>query len=296
MGTIAHLWVDADDADDAASDAIAYLLHLEGLWSRFEPGSDISALNHAQGAAQRVSEETVTLVDLARSGFAATRGAFDPTILGDLERAGYDRTFPAMTAASVAAATSGLQRGMQHVVLDPTRASVQLPEGVGFDAGGIGKGLAADLAVERLLSLGARGVCVNIGGDARASGVPPTAKRWSFAIASPFNGEQLTAAEFTDGAIATSSTVVRRWHSNEQTRHHLIDPRSGRPVDNDIVMATVVAARGWQVEVLTKAIFVAGTDRGLRLVEDVGAEAFVILRDGTTVETTGWHQLQRVES
>ena len=67
-----------------------------------------------------------------------------------------------------------------------------LPPGVGFDPGGIGKGLAADLVVDLLLDGGAAGACVDLGGDGRMAGEPPTGG-WRVGIGNPYVDGELIA-------------------------------------------------------------------------------------------------------
>src|SRR5689334_13382282 len=113
MGTIARLH--AEDAggnvvEAVAADAALTLWDLDRRWSRFDAGSEVSRLNAAAGRAMTVSSPTLLLVELARQGWAITDGAFDPTILGDVARAGYDRSFEMITDESANAASSRFRR------------------------------------------------------------------------------------------------------------------------------------------------------------------------------------------
>jgi thiamine biosynthesis lipoprotein len=146
---------------------------LERRWSRFRPDSEISRLNALAGSPMAVSPETLGLIGRALEGARVTGGRYDPTVLGDLLRAGYDRSFEEVGAAGAAGGGSPLGRGWARVVVDAAGSSVTLPAGVGLDPGGIGKGYAADLVVEELRAAGAAGVCVNLGGDLRAEGRAP---------------------------------------------------------------------------------------------------------------------------
>jgi hypothetical protein len=149
---------------------------LEQRWSRFLATSEISRLNALAGLPVRLSPITVGLVERALEGARVTGGRYDPTVLGDVLRAGYDRSFERLTGEAPRG-TSPLGQGYDRIVVDLARSTVTLPLGVGLDPGGIGKGYAADLLVEELLPRGAAGACVNVGGDlrvwftARASGI-----------------------------------------------------------------------------------------------------------------------------
>jgi FAD:protein FMN transferase len=257
---------------------------LEELWSRFLPTSEVSRLNAAAGThALLVTPETFELVARGVEAWRLTGGRFDPTVLGDVLRAGYTTSFeqlPAVAGASV----SRLGRGCAGIELDPLLGAVRLPHGVGFDPGGLGKGLAADLVVDELLAAGAAGACVNLGGDVRVAGTAPTAS-WAIAIDHPSRAEPAAVVHLRAGAVATSSRLHRRWATDDGFAHHLIDPRRGAPADGTVGTATVIAATGWQAEMLAKASFLAGLGPGLELLERHGAAGLLVDDDGAVLTT-----------
>jgi thiamine biosynthesis lipoprotein len=166
-----------------------------------------------------------------------------------------------------------------------------LPDGVGFDPGGIGKGFAADLVSDALAATGARGVCVNIGGDARVRGVAPDERAggvWTIDVLDPGDDTVRATVALQAGAVATSSRVRRSWVVGGQVRHHLVDPHAGAPVENEIVSVTVVASDGWRAEVLAKAAFVGGVEHGLALLDDLGAAGVAFDRSGGTHPSASW--------
>jgi thiamine biosynthesis lipoprotein len=236
---------------------------LESRWSRFIPDSEVSRLNRAHGQAMAVSTETLRLVRVAIEGWRRTDGLYDPTVLGDLVRAGYDRSLELLPASRPVEPMSAWRRGAGEIHVGDDQ--VRLPDGVGFDPGGVGKGLAADIVAAELLAAGADRVLVDIGGDLRVAGRAP-AGGWSIAL--PEGG----TVRLDGGGVATSGPSRRRWLVAGQTRHHLVDPRTGRPADIPSDRAvTVVAAEAWQAEVLATAAVVAGPGLGDELVRCAGA-------------------------
>jgi FAD:protein FMN transferase len=272
------------------------VLDLEARWSRFVPTSEINALNDAQGAAVRLSPDTLELLTHARAGWEATYGLFDPTVLGDVERAGYDRSFDLLAEPGPDPVPSARRRGCDTLEVDRARGTARMDPEVGFDPGGIAKGFATDLVSRAALDGGAAGVLVDLGGDVRVSGEPPDHDpAWRVGIEDPRDGWEgqggptLASVHLTDGAVATSARSRRRWTDAQgQARHHLIDPRRGEPADHDVLAASVVAASGWQAEVLAKAAFVGGAVQGLGLVETVGAAGLVVGSDGRVAPGRGW--------
>jgi thiamine biosynthesis lipoprotein len=290
MGTLAHAVTIGDCAADLTERACVHLRELEACWSRFESSSEISRLNASGGAPLVVSAATVALIQLGIEGWRVTNGFFDPTVLGDVVRAGYDRSFTEITDATAREASSTLRRGCDEIEVDVTRGHVRLPEGVGVDPGGIGKGLAADLVVDVLRASGADGACVSVGGDVRVAGTAPR-EGWVVDVSHPQCRWPDASIELVDGAIATSATAYRAWRCGDERRHHLVDPRTGVPIDNDIMSVSVAAARGWQADVLTKAIFVGGVAAGLELVDELDAAALVVTADGVRHTSRRWCEL-----
>jgi thiamine biosynthesis lipoprotein len=223
------------------------------------------------------------LGERALDGWRLTGGLFDPTVLGDVIRAGYDRSFE-LLEQDAGPGASTMRRGAADVTVDP-HGLVWFPRGVGFDPGGVGKGLAADLLTEELLDAGAAGALVNVGGDLRVAGESPTGLGWCIDVEGPLDPAPIARVGLRDGGVATSSRVRRRWKNDGVARHHLIDPRTGAPSATDAPAVTVVAAEAWQAEVLAKAAFVAGAKAGLDLVASLGAAALTVRADGSTWTT-----------
>jgi FAD:protein FMN transferase len=264
---------------------------LERLWSRFRPDSEVSLLNAAGGRSMEVSDETIRLVSTAVEAWFLAEGAYDPTVLGDVLRAGYTVSFERLPALPTGPlAHSQLRIGAAGIRINPLDRRVELPVGVGFDPGGIGKGLAADMVAEELIASGAGGACVNVGGDLRVCGTPPDGvpgSGWAIGVDSPVNTECVAVLGLADGGVATSSRLRRRWiAAGGKPSHHLIDPRTGKPADAGLAAVSVVAAHAWQAEMLSKAVFVKGATAGAALLDDFGAAGLFVTDDGSILKTT----------
>jgi thiamine biosynthesis lipoprotein len=255
MGSTAHVVVLGSRAAALAPLCRDRLAQLESRWSRFRHDSEVSVLNRSAGTDVIVSHDTALLVQRAIDGWRVTDGAFDPTVLGAMLRAGYDRDFGLLgdRLDGDVAPGSALANGADGIEVDLATRRVYLPPGVGVDPGGIGKGLAADMVAAELLAEGAEGVCVNVGGDVRVAGVAPDERGWRVDLEDPESGMPFARVVLADGAVATSSPLRRRWRGTRREVHHLIDPRTGDVADTDARSATVVAAEAWQAEVLAKA-------------------------------------------
>jgi thiamine biosynthesis lipoprotein len=270
--------------------AHARIAQLEQRWSRFIESSEVCALRRGAGDWVTVSDDTERLVELAVEGWRVSGGGFDPLVLDAVERAGYDRSFDAIEACSANNALHDARPPTAFVLapmataIEVTTGMVRLPAGCAFDPGGIGKGLAADKVVADLVSAGAAGACVNLGGDLRVAGRAPDGGDWTIAIEDPWSRDAIVDVGIRDGAVATSSTQRRRWTLDGVPRHHLIDPATGEPSTSDLVAVTVIAGAGWMAEVLAKAALLRGAQRW-RDVLPAGVEGLAIDRDGEALTT-----------
>ena len=288
MGTTAHVVVVAPtpaEADAALARARTRLESLESRWSRFLPDSEISRLNRVSGSPAIVSAETRALLAHAVDGWERTDGRFDPTVHDALVALGYDRDFDEISTAPGAAATPGAAPGCGGVVVDDFIGTVTVPRGVRLDAGGIGKGFAADLVAEELLASGVDGACVNVGGDLRVVGDSPDGLGWAIDVEHPLTGASIDHVHLNDGAVVTTCRTRRTWGPADDRRHHLVDPSTGRSATSGLAGVTVVAGQAWWAEVLAKAAFVAGPVEGAALIARHGASGFLVDDAGDVVRS-----------
>lgn len=287
MGTTVEVTVVGGDAT-LLTIARGRVRDLERRWSRFVPTSDVSRLNAAPGTPVVVSSETVDLVLRAREGARLTGGRFNPLVLDALEAAGYRETFARIDRPTVGAAAGVPAPDATAIVVDVDARCVTLPAGARIDPGGIGKGYAADLVADELLRLGARGVCVNVGGDLRVAGATPgPGDAWLIAVRDDPSDAPVAHLAVADGAVATTSRSRRRWEGADGTlHHHVIDPATGASAVTPVVHATVVASEAWRAEVLSKVAFLDGAS-GIEFVESLGATALVVSEMGA-MAGPGW--------
>ncbi len=242
------------------ADALGLLTRLEHRWSRFIDDSDISRLNRAEGRPVEVDASTITLLSVMLDGWRRTQGRFDPSTLPALLRAGYTTSIDDPRHVTTLPAPAPAPDATLLDVHADGR-TVTLPVGLALDAGGVGKGLAADLAVDRLIELGAAGALVSLGGDLAARGTPPDAGLgWAVAVERPdATGDVLCTLALQAGGIATSSTRSRRWTDGRGEHHHAIDPRHHAPSLTDLAAVTVIDRSGWLAEVHATAALLEGS-------------------------------------
>lgn len=281
MGSEAHVIGVGESAPELVAAAEMSIRRLEGLWSRFIRTSEVSRLNSDDGP-RCVSRETLLLMQRSLEGWNASGGRFDPTLVGEIVGLGYDENVAHRDREGWMPQRSP---GPDHIRIASSTDQVSFDDGVRFDPGGIGKGLAADLVVDEMMAGGAEGACVNIGGDLRVAGASPDGEGWTIEVDHPLGEGQVGVIVIGDGAVATSSRASRRWFHEGELVHHLIDPRTGRPVSDEIVAVTVLTTEGWWAEVVAKAAFVAGPEDALLVIEEMGAIGLMVTVDGSILAT-----------
>jgi FAD:protein FMN transferase len=286
MGTTVSVVTEAEAT--GAGDAVERLFaEWEQCLSRFRPDSDLSRLNARAGKPATVRPLLFDVLSAALRAARATAGLYDPTLLRTLERLGYDRSFEllAQGASETPTGTSHALGGWRGIELDPRTRTVTLPAGVGVELGGIAKGMAVDAAIERLRSLGARAAMVSAGGDLRVHGLPEGMASWPIAVDG--GAGPLTVA-LTHGALATSGIAKRRWRQGTAERHHLLDPRDGKPSRSGLWSVTVAAATCGQAEVGAKTAFILGPRAGIEFLERKGLAGLLVGRFGASWRCGSW--------
>lgn len=284
MGVRCEVSVVGGNAFALVEEGLQMVAELEQLWSRFIPSSDVCRLNAANGAAVWVDPRTVALVGHMIAAHAATKGAFNPTVLPILTNAGDtlslidDKTSSVDTAAHPFTSLEDIE-----IRADNT---VTLPLHMTLDAGGIGKGLAADMVAEHLLSRGAESVCVNLGGDIRVTRIKTSTHDWPIHIMSPTHPETVICTiSLAEGAIATSN-INARHRNGRGIEQHIASTEEN---ETSTIAASVISSSASWAEAWTKYAIL----RDINLIETLGLAAMTTDVDGNMVETSTWKEFVR---
>lgn len=243
---------------------------VENACSRFLPDSELSRLNEQVGQEVALSPLLFSILQQAAQCYRETNGLFQPGVLAALEQEGYRQSIEQIcgqeiktpVSAPIAVATK------LPYVLDDKNITIVAEEKL--DLGGIAKGWAVDYTAA-LLQDNADGF-INAGGDLRIFG--KLTNGLTVGIEHPYiPGESMSSLSLSSGALATSSTAKRRWKSNGEWKHHLIDPRTGTSVNSRIITVTVTAPTAVQADVWAKTVLLLGEEQGGAWIEQKGERA-----------------------
>jgi len=244
MGSPCALHLDApsrDVAERVFAAVQAEVDRLERKYTRYRDDSLTSRINRSAGdpAGVEVDDETAALLDYADTAFAASDGRFDPTS-GILRRAWDFRSGRVPAREEIAALLPKI--GWRRVRWKRPRLVLSRP-GMELDFGGLVKEYAADRAAELCRRQGAPAALVDLGGDLAVAGPHADGAPWRVGVRDPFGGaEPVATLAVYAGGVATSGDTERCMVVGGRRYSHLLDPRTGWPVEGP-ASVTVLASR-----------------------------------------------------
>jgi thiamine biosynthesis lipoprotein len=278
MGTTLAITLDAP-GESALEAAFAEVRRLEALLSDWQPESELSALNRSGDCA--IGPDLEQLLGRALEVSSQSQGSFDVSV-GPLvllwRKARGEGVLP--QADALAAARTLV--GWRSIELDRAAHRARLAKpGMALDLGGIGKGYALDRAAAVLRQHGCERALLDFGGQLLALDPPQGRSGWPVRVRDPRGGEQpLLELELHSASLSTTADDQQGLTLNGHTYSHVIDPRSGSPVEGRLC-ACVVAPDGTRADAWSTALYVLGAEAGLPLAEHAGLAALVLEGDGS---------------
>lgn len=188
--------------------------------------------------------------------------------------------------------------GYEKLVLEPEtsgengeilQARVFLPAGMQLDLGAAGKGLALDRILDRLRDSKISGAVISVGGSVLTYGEKPDHTDWKVGIMNPLDTAEYIGILSLKGqwCVSTSGDYERYVEVDGVRCHHIIDPATGMPADSSVHSVTILTKDGLLSDALSTACFVLGTEKGMELARQYGAEALFVTTEGEIEMTEG---------
>jgi thiamine biosynthesis lipoprotein len=254
----------------------------EAALSRFRGESELSRLNRSSGNTMTASPVLFGLLKMSIRMAEASNGLVVPTVGNDLIAAGYDRSFDELPADRPG--MPWIERNFQasepwrQICLQRRGRKVWVPQSIRLDLGGIAKGWAADRAVRQLARLGP--ALMDAGGDIAVSGPRGDGSPWAIGVEDPMgHAQQIAMLAIERGGMATSGLDYRHWKVAGEWQHHLIDPRTGRPAQTDLLSVTIIGPSAAKAEVAAKVVLLLGSEKGLQWVDKQRELAALLVTD-----------------
>ncbi len=291
MGTLVSITAVASDKEvghKAIEAGFREIKRLEQLLSTWIPESELSRVNAEAGRQSvTVSRETMEVVAQSLEIARVTDGGFNIAI------------GPAVEAWSVTErqhipSEEELQEmkalvDWTSIQINPEALTVFLPrQGMRIDVGGVGKGYAADRAVEEMKLAGARAGVVALAGDIKTFGMLPDSDGFPVGIKHPRQeGALIAMITLHEEAISTAGDYERFFERDGIRYHHILNPQTLRPA-RGCQSVTVIGKEGMVVDGLDTGIFVLGPERGMALVERLPTvEAVIVTEEGEVRVSSG---------
>jgi FAD:protein FMN transferase len=280
-------------APAAAEQARQLIVEFDAALSRFKSESELCALNADPRERVPASELLRTAVKAGLEAAERSGGLVDPTLVGEIETAGYVASRAGVPGAPLGAALT--EAPVRHparpnpaeewrqIEVDDASGTITRPPGLRFDTGGAGKGLAADLVARQLR--GYSRFIVDCGGDIRIGGSDALVTPYEVFVEHPLTGERAFVLKLGFGAVATSGLNVRIWRDEDGNySHHLLDPSSGKPAWTGLIGATALGDTAVEAETFAKAALLSGPEGGRTVLAERGG---LLVHDNGRIETVG---------
>ncbi|NQY74226.1 MAG: FAD:protein FMN transferase [Candidatus Margulisbacteria bacterium] len=262
------------------------LKSINRIFSTYDTESEISRFNRLP--AHEWVKVSPFLYDLARFGkkwHSLTSGAWDGTVWPLYQLWGFTQNKPAIQIPSTDAVQSAMKQvGYSFVNFGREGFMMKTRKGVSIDLSSIAKGYAVDRVGALLHGQDVSRFMVEIGGEVVVSGKNGANRFWRLGINIPDSnsGDQDTihVIEMKGGAIATSGTYRRFYEVDGRKYAHVLDPRTGYPVQHDVVSVTITAPTCLEADAIATSVLVMGKEAGLSLIHQLdGIEGFLVIQD-----------------
>ena len=272
-------------------DCFEKMAYYESIFSRTVEGSDVWNINHSKGQETEVSPDTADILERALHYCELSDGAFDITIAPVVSLWDFHED-----AAPALPDENTLEQAVSHVDYHTVHLNgniVKLDDpDAGIDLGAIAKGYISDKIKDVLVEDGVESALINLGGNVLAVGKKPDGSPFNIGIRRPFGEtafDLIKTVKVNDMSVITSGTYERYFKLDDRIYHHILDPKTGYPVDNGLTSVTILSDDATDGDALSTTCFCLGPEEGLALIESLdGTEAMFVNEDEEIVTSSGW--------
>lgn len=262
----------------------------ERIFSRTDPESELYALNAA--GSMEVSDELLSLLETALHYCALSDGAFDITMGGVSDLYDFSSEQPRVPEGEELEEAMG-HVGYENIRIEGSTVTLLDPAAV-IDLGAIAKGYIADRLARFLIEDGVESATIDLGGNIYCVGGKPDGSPFRVGIQCPFEdrSQVIGVVEVSDRSVVTSGIYERSFEQNGVIYHHILDPNTGLPCENDLLAVSIVSEHSVDGDALSTLCFVLGMEEGMALVDSLeGVYAVFVTEDYQTHYSQGFEGL-----
>lgn len=270
-------------SDDTLNNTCDIIRNLDELLDAQDEQSEIYRLN--QDGVLSAHNDVIEILRLAISYCEKTNGCFDPTV--------YPAVLSWKEAESAPPSAEELQAFLPLIGIENISANgsnITLKDGTMLDFGAIAKGYAAQKCIDYLKNNNVESAIISLGGNVQTLGSKPDGSKWAVGIADPSNPSKSIAIVKFEGSMAlvTSGSYQRYYELDGVKYHHILDPKTLYPAENELASVTILALNGTMADAYSTALFVMGLDKAVEFWKSQSDfDAVFILKDGSIFATQG---------
>ena len=241
----------------------------EEIFSATLENSELYKLNESDAKFFKISNELADILNLSYEYNLLTNGAFNVSI-GNLSDLWNFKNEKIPTDEDIKNAMSAFENSLYSIKDNAIiwNTDDKIPD---ITLGGIAKGYIADKLKEYLLSHNITSGIINLGGNVLLLGNKPDNSNFTIGITKPFTttGENITSITLSDMSVVTSGIYERYFMADNKIYHHILDPQTGYPVQNDLYSVTIISDSSTFADALSTSVYVMGMDKGLELINSI---------------------------
>ena len=163
-------------------------------------------------------------------------------------------------------------------------------EDTALELGAIAKGYIADKIKEYLVSQNVKSAIINLGGNVLCIGNKPDGTPFKIGIQKPFadRNETIATMDISDKSVVSSGIYERCFEENGTLYHHILNPQTGYPYDNNLVSVTIISDKSADGDALSTTCFALGLEKGLDFAKEQNVQAFFVTKDYEVHYTEGF--------
>ena len=290
LGTVCSIRMAAGGSEAAAQAAFARLHEIEATLTVNKDGSQIDAVNAAAGKeAIKVGPEAIAILTKGLHYAEISDGAFDPSVGPLVKLWGIGTDHERLPSKEEIDRVRALI-GWKDIVLDAATGTVYLKRpGMALDLGSATKGFAADEVAGILKAKGVTSGIVDLGGNILVIGTKPDGSPWRIGLQDPEKerGTYMGIASLVDKTMVTSGIYERYFDQDGVRYHHILDTKTGYPVQNGLTSVTVIADKSFDADGVTTMLFALGREKGMALATRLGLSVIMLDAEHRVYMTPG---------
>ena len=290
MDTVMTLTAYGNKAEAGLNAAQSVITSMDSMLDPDVETGTTYAINHAEGANVSVSGQVAKMLSTAQTVYNQSGGTLDLSLYPVIKRWGFtDGRYYVPSDEELAQDLA--RRAFDKMVLTsfPSSGSyaVSFPAGTEITFGAVAKGCASDYAIAAMRNAGVTSGIISLGGNVQTLGLKPDGTNWTIAVQDPNNSSSyLGVVSVGETAVVTSGTYQRYFTQNGKTYHHLINPETGRPINNTLTSVTIICEDGTLADCLSTALFIMGESKALNYWRTYGGFEMILVNKDNQITCT----------